>query len=170
MTELKKALSLTLLLTLAATLVADDASVKPEAKEEKADAEVKDEFLHNHPTLVKMWNHSNVVRGQYGLASQKLNPELTKAAQDHAWYMAKTGQFSHSVNGGFVARARRHHYKGSPSGEIILWNAKSIDSCFQGWLNSPGHRAILLGGAREVGYGYAVARDGSTYWVGVYGN
>ncbi|TWT34245.1 CAP domain-containing protein [Blastopirellula retiformator] len=170
MTEPKKALSLALLLTLAATLSAEDASVKPEAEAEKADVEVKVEFLHNHPSLVKMWNHSNQVRAQYGLPAQKMNPELTKAAQDHAWYMAKTGQFSHSVNGGFVARTRRHNYAGSPSGEIILWNAKSIPSCFQGWLNSPGHRAILLSGAREVGYGYAVARNGSTYWVGVFGN
>ncbi|WP_158265098.1 CAP domain-containing protein [Blastopirellula marina] len=170
MTDLRRVFALTVLLALTASLHAEDASVKPKADDAKADAEVKDEFLHNHPSLVKMWQHSNSVRAQYGLAAQKMNPELTKAAQDHAWYMAKTGQFSHSVNGGFVARTRRHNYAGSPSGEIILWNAKSIPSCFQGWLNSPGHRAILLSGAREVGYGYAVARDGSTYWVGVFGN
>lgn len=170
MTDLKKFLALTVLLALATSLYADDASVKPAATEADADAEVKDEFLHNHPSLVKMWKHSNAVRGQYNLPAQSMNPELTKAAQDHAWYMAKTGQFSHSVNGGFVARARRHNFRGSPAGEIILWNAKSIESTFQGWLNSPGHRAILLGNARKVGYGYAVARDGSTYWVGVFGN
>ncbi|UUO09099.1 CAP domain-containing protein [Blastopirellula sp. J2-11] len=170
MTDQKKILALTVLLALAASLHAEDASVKPQATDDNADAEVKDKFLHNHPSLVKMWKHSNAVRGQYNLPAQRMNPELTKAAQDHAWYMAKTGQFSHHVNGGFVARARRHNFQGSPSGEIILWNAKSIEATFQGWLNSPGHRAILLSGARQVGYGYAVARDGSTYWVGVFGN
>ena len=143
---------------------ADDAQ-----KSEKTDEPDK-EFLHKHPTLVKMWKHSNEIRARYQLHAQRISPELTKAAQDHAWYMARTGQFSHSVNGGFVARARRHKYPGSAYGEIILYGAGNIPETFNGWLNSPGHRAILLSGAREVGYGYAVDRSGRTYWVGVFGN
>ncbi|RCS54381.1 CAP domain-containing protein [Bremerella cremea] len=143
---------------------------KVEAKPSDDTQKPEEEFLHKHPTLVKMWKHSNEIRARYQLHAQRISPELTKAAQDHAWYMARTGQFSHSVNGGFVARARRHAYPGSPYGEIILYGANGISDTFNGWLNSPGHRAILLSGAREVGYGYAVGRDGRTYWVGVFGN
>ncbi len=143
-----------------ATLVQAEETTKP----------ASDNFLHKHPTLIKMWRHSNEVRARYQLPPQQISPELTKAAQDHAWFMARTGQFSHHSNGGFVARARRHGYTGFPSGEIIQSGASGIAGAFQAWLNSPGHRAILLGGAREVGYGYAIGRDGNAYWVGVYGN
>jgi len=174
-------LALLMTLVLSASLVAapatKDGEPKPKADEKKEvetkKAEAKtpgDDFLHKHPTLVKMWHHSNQVRARYQLPPQRISPELTKAAQDHAWYMARTGQFSHSVNGGFVSRARRHHYPGSPYGEIILYGSPSISECFNGWLNSPGHRAILLSGAREVGYGYAISRNGTAYWVGVFGN
>ncbi len=174
-------LALLLTLVLAGSLVAAPESSDPQPKkdvEEKKEVETKkagaekpaDDFLHKHPTLVRMWRHSNEVRARYQLPAQRISPELTKAAQDHAWYMARTGQFSHSVNGGFVSRARRHHYPGSPYGEIILYGSTSIPDCFNGWLNSPGHRAILLSGAREVGYGYAISRNGTAYWVGVFGN
>lgn len=170
-------LSLLLTLILSASLVAapttseSKADEKKETETKKAAAQVPgDDFLHKHPTLVKMWHHSNSVRARYQLPAQRISPELTKAAQDHAWYMARTGQFSHSVNGSFVSRARRHHYMGSPHGEIILYGSTSIPDCFNGWLNSPGHRAILLSGAREVGYGYAVGTNGMAYWVGVFGN
>ncbi|WDI41147.1 CAP domain-containing protein [Bremerella sp. P1] len=175
MTRLSLALLLTLSLSTslvaAPTTTDSQADEKKEVETKKADAKVPgDDFLHKHPTLVKMWHHSNEVRGRYQLPAQRISPELTKAAQDHAWYMARTGQFSHSVNGGFVSRARRHQYPGSPYGEIILYGSPSIPECFNGWLNSPGHRAILLSGAREVGYGYAIGRNGTAYWVGVFGN
>ncbi|MEW4455917.1 CAP domain-containing protein [Bremerella sp. JC817] len=180
MTRFPLALLLTIALatSLQAAPESQDAQPKKEAGTQQA-AETKkaedtksadDEFLHKHPTLVKMWKHSNEIRARYQLHAQRISPELTKAAQDHAWYMARTGQFSHSVNGGFVARARRHSYPGSPYGEIILYGSSNISDCFNGWLNSPGHRAILLSGAREVGYGYAISRNGTAYWVGVFGN
>lgn len=149
-----------------------ESEVQDDAKAEKSEKAKQEpaKFLHEHPTIVKMWKHSNDIRTRYQLPAQKISPELTKAAQDHAWYMARTGQFSHTVNGGFVARARRHQYPGAPYGEIILYGSTNITDCFNGWLNSPGHRAILLSGAREVGYGYAISRNGTAYWVGVFGN
>lgn len=157
-------------LTVLLSLVLATSAFAQETQKPEAEKPVRDDFLSKHPTLVKMWRHSNEVRARYGLPTQQINAELTKAAQDHAWYMAKTGQFSHQVNGGFVSRTYRHGYGGSPHGEIILMGASSIPETFQGWLNSPGHRAILLSGAREVGYGYAISRNGTAYWVGVFGN
>ena len=51
--------------------------------------------LHEHPTLVSMLHENNRLRAQVGLRSHRISPELTKAAQDHANYMAATGSFSH---------------------------------------------------------------------------
>ncbi|MEX0794664.1 MAG: CAP domain-containing protein [Pirellulaceae bacterium] len=161
MTQTQKATSMLL-----AALMAGMFGVNLPAEED----ERKESFPAGHPTLVRMGEHANEIRGQYNLPPQKLNAELTKAAQDHAWFMAKTGQFSHHSNGGFVSRTMKHNYRGSAYGEIIAMGQTSISGTFQSWLNSPGHRAILLSGAREVGYGYAVSRSGETYWVGVFGN
>ena len=54
--------------------------------------------LHHHPTLLKMLQTNNELRDGVGLAAQRISPELTKAAQDHALYMARTGNFIRSIN------------------------------------------------------------------------
>ncbi|PHS13999.1 MAG: hypothetical protein COA78_06350 [Blastopirellula sp.] len=163
--------SIALLLFSSVSFAADDLKTDLPKKQVESETKKADiEFLHNHPTLVKMWEHSNKLRRDYGLAEQKISPALTKAAQDHAWYMAKTGEFSHYTNLGPSGRVRKHKYAGNFNGEILIYGSKTIKSAFNGWLNSPGHRVILLGGGKEVGYGYAISKNGTPYWVGVYGN
>jgi uncharacterized protein YkwD len=73
------------------SLLAGSFCASAQAEDKTSDAN----YLHGHPTLVRMWEHSNQIRHRYNLPAQSLSPELTKAAQDHAWFMAKTGQFSH---------------------------------------------------------------------------
>src|SRR5687767_6994684 len=67
--------------------------------------------LHEHPTLVKMLQRSNAMRQSRGLAPHRISPSLTKAAQNHAWYMAHSGAFSHESNGGPMYRAQRYGYR-----------------------------------------------------------
>src|SRR5262245_43289767 len=68
--------------------------------------------LHRHPTLLGMLRRSNDVRRRLGLRPHRINPVLTKAAQDQANYMAQTGQFSHYVNGGPQYRAGKYGFRG----------------------------------------------------------
>ena len=115
-----------------------------------------EEPLHKHPTLVAMVEQSNSYRSQYGLPAQPVSPHLTELAQAHANWMANTGRFEHNYEHGYP--------------EIIYWNAGSVESAFNGWVNSGPHRSIILNGSTHVGFGYAIGANGQTYWCGIFGN
>ncbi len=116
----------------------------------------------------QMLQRNNELRASVGLTPHQLSAELNKAAQDHAEYMARTGQFSHYVNGGPSDRAARHGYSGSVR-ENIAMGYGSVGSAFAGWQSSGGHWASIVSGTADAGFGYAVGPGGTPYWVGVYG-
>jgi uncharacterized protein YkwD len=100
-------------------------------------------------------------RGRSGLEE---NRRLALAARRHADDMADRDYFSHTSPGGedMGDRIRRTGYPGGRSwraGEILAWgtSARSTpEAIVQAWLDSPGHREILL--AREfdeIGAGLA---------------
>jgi uncharacterized protein YkwD len=83
--------------------------------------------------------------------------------------MAHTGNFSHESNGGPEGRATRYGFSGL-SGENIAMGQPTVASAFQSWRSSSGHWANIISSASLAGFGYAIAPDGSTYWVAMYGN
>lgn len=129
----------------------------------------KVQALHEHPTLLRMLARNNSLRGRLGLRPHRISPELTKAAQDHAVYMARTGSFSHYSNGGPQNRARRWGFRGMVR-ENIAWGQRDVDDAFHSWQNSSGHWASIVSNTTDAGFGYAVGNDGRGYWVAVYGN
>ena len=156
----------------AVTTSAAKVVAKPVSKTEVqtgAKAEVKKRALHEHPTLLRMLEENNRLRASVGRPPQQISPELTRAAQDHAWYMARTGNFSHESNGGPMSRANRYGFHGL-AGENIAMGQPTVSSAFQSWRSSSGHWSNIISGATLAGFGYAVAADGSAYWVGMYGN
>lgn len=132
---------------------------------EKVDA---DRPLHEHPTLLKMLARNNQLRQNRGLRPHRINPALTKAAQDHAAYMARTRVFSHYSNGGPGGRAVRHGF-GAGVMENIGYGYGNVEHAFSGWYNSSGHWANMMSNTSDAGFGYAVSPDGTPYWVAVYG-
>ncbi len=131
-------------------------------------SEVAEPPLHEHPTLVNMLVENNRMRATVGLPAQEMSPELTMAAQDHANYMARTGNFSHYANGGPSGRAARYDYPGMVS-ENIAVGYSSVAAVFQGWRHSGGHWANMTSRAPLAGFGYSVSAGGRCYWVAVYG-
>ena len=125
--------------------------------------------LHEHPTLVRMLEENNRLRASVGLPPQKISPELTQAAQDHARYMARTGSFSHYSNGGPDGRAARHGF-GGLAAENIAMGQPTVRSAFESWRSSGGHWANITSRASVAGFGYAISTNGSGYWVAMYGN
>lgn len=125
--------------------------------------------LHRHPTILAMLRRSNAIRRNVGLRPQRINPALTKAAQDHANYMAATGDFSHYTNGGYQYRAVKYGFRGGVR-ENIAAGYGSVDATFNTWQASGGHYASIVSNTSEAGFGYAISRNGSPYWVGVYGS
>jgi uncharacterized protein YkwD len=156
---LTKALGLISVLLCASLAVAEDST---KTKSEAAPV------LHEHPTLVSMLDENNAWRKSRGLAPQQMSAELTRAAQDHAWYMARSRDFSHYSNGGPWGRARRFRFFGNVR-ENIAMGHRNVRSVFGGWRNSSGHWASITCSAPLAGFGYAVSDNGAPYWVGMYG-
>ena len=145
-----------------------DENEKPSSGSSSTTAK-KEMPLHEHPTLVKMLARNNELRTQSGLIVQSMSPELCKAAQDHANYMASTQSFSHYVNGSPESRAEKYGYRGGVR-ENIAMGYRTVTSAFTGWKNSPGHWANMTSNTSKAGFGYAISPSGQGYWVAMYGN
>ena len=113
------------------------------------------------PTLV---TRINEVRANRGLATLGVSDQLTTAAQRHATNMAWKGYFKHEFkkNGawyGFGTWIRWYWpgpgYTAWTAGENLAWGAPDLSArkTVTMWMNSPGHRANLLGAWTRVGVG-----------------
>lgn len=123
--------------------------------------------LHRHPTLFSMLVRNNHIRRRVGLFPHRMNPALAAAAQDHANYMARTGQFSHYTNGGPQGRANKYGFGGGVLENIATGGG--VDNAFVMWQNSGAHYASIVSRTTDAGFGYAVGANGATYFVGIYG-
>jgi hypothetical protein len=124
--------------------------------------------LHRHPTIFGMLVRNNNLRRRAGLFPHRMNPALVAAAQDHANYMARTGQFSHYTNGGPQGRAYKYGFGGGVRENIATGG--NVDTAFNMWTASGAHYASIVSGTTDAGFGYAVGPGGATYFVGLYGS
>jgi len=120
-------------------------------------------------TLLDLHNRYRQEKGVPLLAMSEL---LNRAAQKHADWMADNKHLSHKGQGGSSHHQRMadEGYMASISGENIAMGYQTAVAVMQGWFKSRGHRRNLLDKSyREAGFGFAVARNGSQYWVAVFG-
>jgi uncharacterized protein YkwD len=112
---------------------------------------------HGERAVVRAINHA---RGQHGIKPLKTAPRLALAADVHTRNMLVRNSFSH---GAFAQRVRRY-VSFRRIGETIAWSSRcSAGRIVRMWLNSPGHRAVLLSrGYRRVGIGRRTGQLGST--------
>lgn len=119
---------------------------------------------------------TNSQRAARGLVKLRPDTRLTRLARERAQYMASTHEFSHTQSGGrdvfdMIDDAGIDWYA---AGEIIAWNtAADLDGsaayAVKGWMGSPSHREIVVSRAYNyVGFGLAIADNGTRYWAGVY--
>lgn len=112
---------------------------------------------------------------------RSLDPSLCRAAQDYADHLARTNQQGHFADGSPEQRAKRAGFTGSirtPGrlhqdgwthyglGEVLAFGHQSIESAFQGWMASQGHKEALM----EPSYDVAGFGNNGTIWVGMFGN
>jgi uncharacterized protein YkwD len=116
--------------------------------------------------MIRGINHE---RARYGLGPVSASRRLNRAADFHSWEMLDGNYFAHDSRDGapFDARIRRYAHP-QALGETL---AMLGGSCGRGsagrivrmWMNSPGHRAILLSGRyRRVGLAKRSGSLGST--------
>lgn len=106
----------------------------------------------------------NSNRANQGLPPLSVDSRLVQAARRHSQDMATNNFFDHYGSDGSSPfdRIRDAGYSFRSAGETIAGGYTSPESAVNGWMNSSGHRAILLGNFDEVGVGY-VYNASSTY-------
>ena len=124
--------------------------------------------IHNSAADM-MLDRNNQIRQSRGMVGMRLSDRLTNAAQHQANYMARTGSFSHNVNGSPQSRAAMYGFGGGVR-ENIAMGQNSVSSAFQDWTNSSGHYTNLMSNSNVAGFGYAVNSAGQGFWVAMYGN
>jgi uncharacterized protein YkwD len=117
----------------------------------------------------------NIERINAGLSALNDHPQLTLAAQLHSADMACNDYFSHTGRDGsnFSERAKRQGYNIGYGGENIASGYSTPEKVVQGWMDSPGHKANILGeNYVDIGVGYAYSKGSSygAYWTAVFGS
>ncbi len=128
--------------------------------------------------LLDMHNNIRLRMSSIRLEALKENDKLSTAAQKHADYLALSGTFSHSGFGGSRPSARvddegyqwRYIAENIALGDFSFrTGAESVENVMKGWMDSPGHRANILGDYQDVGFGISQDKQGRRIWVVVFG-
>ncbi len=115
----------------------------------------------------------NSFRAAEGLPPLTRCATLDVAAQNHSQDQANRNTMSHIGGDGstMVTRADRAGYTGWRSlAENVAYGQGDVTTVMRAWMNSPGHRANILGGSTHVGVGLARSSNGTPYWTQDYGS
>ncbi|MBF8982871.1 SafA/ExsA family spore coat assembly protein [Lutibacter sp. B2] len=110
----------------------------------------------------------NVERQKNGLSSLKENWQLSRVARYKSNDMKNKDYFSHTspTYGSPFDMMKNFGIQYSYAGENIAKGQKTPQQVMNGWMNSSGHRAnILSKNFTEIGVGYTVDQNGTTYWT-----
>lgn len=100
---------------------------------------------------------TNQARAANGLGALALNGQLNNGAQSKANDMIAKNYWSHNSPDGtqpwqfFTA----HGYQYQKAGENLAYGFSTSGQTVDGWMNSAGHRANVLGSYQDVGFGIA---------------
>ncbi len=112
---------------------------------------------------------NNASRAANGKAGFTLNTQLNNSAQAKAQNMADNNYWAHVAPDGtqpwFFFEAAGYSY--SAAGENLAYGFESSNAVNQGWMNSPTHKANILGDYTEVGFGFvnAPSYQGGEYTI-----
>jgi hypothetical protein len=98
---------------------------------------------------------ANASRAANGMGGFGLNGQLNNSAQAKAQHMADGNYWAHVAPDGtqpwYFFQAAGYNY--SRAGENLAYGFSTSSATNDGWMNSPSHRANILGDYAEVGFG-----------------
>ncbi|NHD17954.1 MULTISPECIES: CAP domain-containing protein [unclassified Actinopolyspora] len=118
---------------------------------------------------------TNRARAEAGCPRVRLNPSLTRTAQQHSTDMARHDYLGHIGSRGadHITRARRGGYPSTYVGENVAAGNASASATFTQWSTSRPHRKNIVNCSfTELGVGHA-ANPGSEwghYWTQLFGS
>jgi uncharacterized protein YkwD len=103
----------------------------------------------------QMLSKINAYRAKHGLPKVRKSKSLTSSAERYSWKQMRNGYFGHASRIQASSKYQR-------LGEILAWRkgtSAAVRSTFRMWLNSGGHRAVIMDrGFRFAGAGLAAGR------------
>jgi uncharacterized protein YkwD len=148
-------------------LHADSQTATPAiSSKEKGKSEVK--LSAEEQMILKLTNEA---RAKEKMAPLKPNSLLCEAARAHSANMARQHKMEHELDGKTPAqRVDATGYTWSRVGENIAYGLNTpIETIFQGWMDSKGHRENILNDRyTEIGIGLSGSR-GEVYYTQVFG-
>ena len=127
------------------------------------------------PPTERLLAYINEARRQFELQALTVSADLSAAAQKHAEDMAVAEHNQHTGSDGSrpADRFLQFGYGSGYAGEATAWGFSDPRQAVEFWVNSPGHRSIILNRyASEVGLGYEVDYTAPSvwYWTAEFGN
>ena len=129
----------------------------------------------NIPPADALFFYINRTREQFGLPPLNLQPTLSTIAQQHVDDMALNHYTAHIGSDGSTP-PDRYLYFGYPhgyAGEATAWGFEHAHEAVEFWINSPGHRRIILNRfATDVGVAFTFDYTAPNvwYWTAEFGN
>ncbi|MDR3619372.1 MAG: CAP domain-containing protein [Paludisphaera borealis] len=113
----------------------------------------------------------NRARADAKLPPLTIDAKLTTAARRHADDMAEQEKMSHEGSDGSTpdVRVKRAGYHYVRTGENIAAGQKGVDQVLEAWLESPGHKANILGPFTQMGAARVIDESGEPYWCVEFG-
>ena len=109
----------------------------------------------------------NQIREENGLEPFVYNETLAETARAHSQDMIDRNFFDHTNPDGKSPfdRMRDNGLSYSMAAENIAVGYPSPEAVVEGWMNSEGHRANILGDCKELGVGLALGGSYGYYWT-----
>ena len=109
----------------------------------------------------------NQIREENGLKPFVYNETLAETARAHSQDMIDRNFFDHYNPDGKSPfdRMEANGIRYSMAAENIAAGYPSPEAVVEGWMNSDGHRANILGGCEELGVGLALGGSYGYYWT-----
>jgi uncharacterized protein YkwD len=116
----------------------------------------------------------NRERLKRGLPALESHPALKSAAERHGADLARRDELDHfgSDRSNWAERCWDAGYPGASLmtiGENVAGWQVSAEQAVSDWMQSPGHRAAILGQYQHAGSASGTARSGRSYWVTDFG-
>jgi uncharacterized protein YkwD len=152
----------------AAGLVGAHFSILPTPSTQQETTDQKEVLVYaTNVNVSALVSATNQARAANGLGALALNSQLSNGAQSKAADMIAKDYWAHTAPDGtepwdFFTSAG---YKYQNAGENLAYGFDNSTEIVDAWMNSPGHRANILGDYKDVGFGYA---SGENYQGGQY--
>ncbi|MDR3551652.1 MAG: CAP domain-containing protein [Clostridia bacterium] len=110
----------------------------------------------------------NQQRAKHGLQQLKVNSTLSYVARLKSQDMINKKYFGHTspTYGSPFTMMQHYGIRFSAAGENIAMGQRTAQQVMTDWMNSPGHRANILGAMyTQIGVGCAKSSNGTLYWT-----